>query len=89
MTGPWKPCKTKQRFYTLSTAPWKSPTTRFPHSHSFGFASLEKWKTTSRFSTFPPPLATTTPFCFLFFLKPRLTSLADTTALHSLSGGPN
>ncbi len=66
MTGPSKPCKTKQRFYTLSTAPWKSPTTRFPHSHSFGFASLEKWKTTSRFSTFPPPLATTTPFCFLF-----------------------
>jgi hypothetical protein len=33
MTGPWKPWKTKQRFPTAPTAPWKSPVGRFPHSH--------------------------------------------------------
>ena len=34
MPGPWKPWKTKLRFPTVPTAPWKSPKTRFPHSHS-------------------------------------------------------
>jgi hypothetical protein len=40
MTGPWTAWKTKQRFPTLSTAPWKSPTPRFPHSHSVDPCSL-------------------------------------------------
>src|SRR5882724_8507096 len=34
MPGPWKPWKTKLRFPPVPTAPWKSPKTRFPHSHS-------------------------------------------------------
>ena len=33
MTGPWEGRKTKSRFPSLSTAPWKSQTARFPHSH--------------------------------------------------------
>ena len=33
MPGPWKTWKTKLRFSTFPTAPWKSPPTRFPHSH--------------------------------------------------------
>ena len=33
MTGPWKTWKTRRRFPTFPTAPWKSPTVRFPHSH--------------------------------------------------------
>jgi hypothetical protein len=28
---------------------------RFPHSHSSGDEAVEKWKTKSRFPTFPPP----------------------------------
>src|SRR5579864_1371598 len=28
---------------------------RFPHSHSSGDETVEKWKTKSRFPTFPPP----------------------------------
>jgi DMSO/TMAO reductase YedYZ molybdopterin-dependent catalytic subunit len=35
-------------------SPWKSHTARFPHSHRRGEA-MEKWKTKSRFSTFPLP----------------------------------
>jgi glucokinase len=34
MTGLWKRWKTKLRFPTFPTVPWKSPTPRFPHSHS-------------------------------------------------------
>ena len=36
MPGPWKAWKTKNRFSTLPTAPWKSRQKRasFPHSHS-------------------------------------------------------
>jgi len=33
MPGPWKTWKTKLRFSTFPTAPWKSPPTRFPQSH--------------------------------------------------------
>jgi hypothetical protein len=64
MPVPWKAWKSKSGFSTLSTAPWKSrkqheiPT--FPQP---GFAALEKWKTKSRFPTFPAPLATTTVVC--------------------------
>ena len=36
MTGPWKTWKTRRRFPTFPTAPWKSPTARFPHSHRAG-----------------------------------------------------
>lgn len=45
MPGPWKPWKTRQRFPTASTAPWKSHTSRFPHSHSandFSLSSKQK-----------------------------------------------
>jgi hypothetical protein len=35
-------------------SPWKSQTARFPHSHRRDEA-MEKWKTKSRFPTFPPP----------------------------------
>ncbi len=35
-------------------SPWKSQTARFPHSHRRGEA-MEKWKTKSRFPTFPLP----------------------------------
>jgi hypothetical protein len=56
MPGPWKPWKTKRRFSTVPTAPWKSHTPRFPHSHSADDESVssepktktqravEKWK---------------------------------------------
>src|ERR671918_2333700 len=55
MPGPWKAWKTKPRFSTLPTAPWKSPTARFPHSHSSydeplfsqtnkNQRAVEKWK---------------------------------------------
>jgi hypothetical protein len=38
---------------------------------------------------FPTAARHDDPFLLSLFLKPRLASLADTTALHSLSGGPN
>jgi hypothetical protein len=60
MPGRWKAWKSKSGFPTLSTAPWKSRKQReistFPQP---GFAAMEKWKTKSRFPTFPQPLATT------------------------------
>jgi hypothetical protein len=60
MPGPWKAWKTKDRFSTLSTVPWKSRRNRgIPTFPPPGFAALEKWKTNSRFPTFPEPLATT------------------------------
>ena len=40
MPGPWKTWKTKVRFPTFPTAPWKSPRRRFPHSHRAGDDSL-------------------------------------------------
>ncbi len=59
MTGPWKEWNSKNSFPTLSTAPWKSRKRReistFPQP---SFAAMEKWKTKSRFPTFPLPLAT-------------------------------
>ena len=54
MPGPWKAWKTRGRFSTLSTAPWKSrkpgeiPT--FPQLRRGG---MGKWKTKTRFPTFP------------------------------------
>ena len=33
MTERWKMWKTKKRFPTVPTVPWKSPKARFPHSH--------------------------------------------------------
>ena len=36
MPGLWETWKTRRRFPTFPTAPWKSPTTRFPHSHRAG-----------------------------------------------------
>ena len=61
MTGPWKERKSKGSFPTLSTVPWKSRGKReIPTFPQPGFAAMGKWKTKSRFSTFPPPLATMT-----------------------------
>jgi hypothetical protein len=42
MTGPWKTWKTRRRFPRFPTAPWKSPTARFPHSHRAGDGSKIK-----------------------------------------------
>jgi len=62
MPGPWKAWKTKGGFSTLSTVPWKSRRKReIPTFPPPGFAAMEKWKTKSRFPTFPQPLATMTP----------------------------
>jgi len=66
----WKAWKTKSRFPTLSTAPWKSrkggeiPT--FPQLRLFlvklkiectkkNLKAVEKWKSKNRIPTFPPP----------------------------------
>jgi hypothetical protein len=72
MPGPWKAWKSKGGFPTLSTAPWKSRKQReistFPQP---GFAALEKWKTKSRFPTFPQPLATTILVLSFPTQKPR------------------
>jgi hypothetical protein len=58
MPGPWKAWKSKGSFSTLPTAPWESRQQReIPTFPQPGFAALEKWKTKSRFPTFPPPLA--------------------------------
>src|SRR4051794_12225604 len=58
MTGLWKAWKAKSRLPTLSTSPLgispkagEIPT--FPQRRRRG--RMEKWKTKSRFSTFPPP----------------------------------
>jgi hypothetical protein len=40
MPGPWKTWKTRRRFPTFPTAPWKSPVARFPHSHRADDGSL-------------------------------------------------
>jgi len=62
MPGPWKAWKTKDGFPTLSTVPWKSRRKReIPTFPPPGFAAMGKWKTKSRFPTFPQPLATMTP----------------------------
>jgi len=55
MTELWKAWKAKNRLSPLSTAPWESrqEQARFPHSHSSDDYAVEKWKTKSRFPTFP------------------------------------
>jgi len=72
MAGPWKEWESKGSFPTLPTVPWKSRRKReistFPQP---GVAAMEKWKTQSRFSTFPPPLATMTPVLSLKNQKPK------------------
>ena len=71
MPGPWKAWKTNDGFPTLSTVPWKSRRKReistFPPP---SFTAMGKWKTKSRFPTFPQPLATMTPVLSLN-TKPR------------------
>ena len=65
MPGRWKAWKSKSGFPTLSTGPWKSRKGReIPTFPLPGFAAVEKWKTKSRFPTFPQPLATTTLVLF-------------------------
>jgi hypothetical protein len=64
MTDLWKAWKAKNGLSPLSTGPWKSrqEQARFPHSHSSDDYAVEKWKTKSRFPTFPrafSPLAKT------------------------------
>src|SRR5713226_6678695 len=56
MAGLWKVWKAKTRLPPLSTAPWKSrrKQARFPHSHSSDDYAVAKWKTKTRFPTFPP-----------------------------------
>jgi hypothetical protein len=63
MPGLWKEWKAKNRLPTLSTSPLEiSPKggeiSTFPQLRRSG---LEKWKTKSRFPTFPFRFATTTP----------------------------
>ena len=58
MTGLWKAWKAKSRLPPLSTSPLEiSPTageiSTFPQPRRR--RRMEKWKTKSRFSTFPPP----------------------------------
>jgi hypothetical protein len=58
MPGLWKAWKAKGRLPTLSTSPLEiSPKageiTTFPQLRRRG--RMEKWKTKSRFPTFPPP----------------------------------
>src|SRR5579872_3582662 len=66
MPGPWKEWKSKNSFPTLSTVPWKSRTKReistFPPP---SFAAMGKWKTKTRFPTFPQPLAIMTSVLIL------------------------
>src|SRR5207237_1861483 len=66
----WKPWKANGGLSTVPTNAWKSQVRRFPHSHSpdCGYSSskqkskakakfmgtVEKWKSKSRISTFPP-----------------------------------
>jgi len=58
----WKAWKAKGRLSPPPPTPWKSRTRReiptFPQPRRSG---MEKWKTKSRFSTFPFHFATTTP----------------------------
>ena len=63
MPGLWKAWKAKSRLPTLSTSPLEiSPKggeiSTFPQ---LGRSGLEKWKTKSRFPTFPSHFATMTP----------------------------
>jgi len=84
MPGRWKAWKTKPRFSTLPTAPWKSPTSRFPHSHSSYDETLFSqppttrgpWKSgnpkrrDSHFPTAPRPLRDpSAPDCCLGLLR--------------------
>ena len=62
MAEPWKAWKAKGRLSPPPPTPWKSRTLReistFPQPRRSG---MEKWKTKSRFPTFPFRFATTTP----------------------------
>jgi hypothetical protein len=55
MPGPWEAWKSKNSFPTPPTVPWKSRRKReIPTFPQPGFAAMEKWKTKTGFSTFPP-----------------------------------
>jgi len=58
MAGLWKAWKAKSRLPTLSTSPLGiSPKGgEIPTFPQLGRSGLEKWKTKSRFPTFPAPL---------------------------------
>jgi hypothetical protein len=64
-TGPWK-CRTvdaeenQKQVSLCAPSAWKSQKARFPHSHGPG-EPVEKWKSKSRISTFPPGVLY--PFC--------------------------
>ncbi len=82
MTERWKPWKTKSRFPTVPTVPWKSPRRReiptFPQFRAVLFAqrencilllwAVEKCKSKRGISTFPPPRE---PLLFLVITAPR------------------
>jgi hypothetical protein len=57
MAERWKAWKSKSRISPLPTVPWKSRKQReiptFPQLRRK--QAMEKWKTKSRFPTFPPP----------------------------------
>ena len=85
MPGPWKAWKSNNSFPTLSTAPWESHRKReIPTFPTPGFAALGKWKTKSRFPTFPPPLATMTLVVMLKNLKTKERKSAAARPPHSL-----
>jgi len=56
MTGLWKGWKTKKQVSHSFHEPLGNLAkgARFPHSLSSGDGAMEKWKTKSRFPTFPP-----------------------------------
>jgi len=58
MPGLWKAWKAKRRLPTLSTSPFGNLAKggEIPTFPQLGRSGLEKWKTKSRFPTFPAPL---------------------------------
>jgi hypothetical protein len=77
MPGPRKEWKSQSSFPTLSTVPWKSRRKReIPTFPQPGFAAMGKWKTESRFLTFPQPLAMMTPVLSLKIKKEERKSAA-------------
>ena len=54
MPGPWKAWKSRSGFSPLPTAPWESRQRReIPTFPQPGRPRMEKWKTKTRFPTFP------------------------------------
>src|ERR1051326_8185709 len=88
MPGPWKAWKTKSVSHSFHR-PLKNLATkaRFSHFHRPGAGRLGKWKTNSRFSTFPPAHATTTTRS-PFPTKPKERKSAATRPPHSFRRSP-